>query len=53
MYFVAWLGAALALTLTGAFGCTDQCCDLNCWEQCFSEETPSNPAFHQQVYQVS
>ena len=53
MFFLGPLAIALALNLQGAFGCTDQCCELNCWEQCFTEGAPADAAFYQEVYQVS
>lgn len=52
MRFVVLLSAALVLSSSEALGCSDQCCDLNCWEQCFSDQTPTNPDFYQQVYQM-
>jgi len=53
MRFVVLLSLALALNATGIFGCKDQCCDLNCWEQCFADgSSGSYAAFYQQIYQI-
>ena len=53
MRFAVLLCLALALYTTETFGCKDQCCDLNCWEQCFADgSSGSYAAFYQQLYQV-
>jgi len=52
MLFTIGLTFALALNPAGVFGCKDQCCDLNCWEQCFVDGSPIHSDFYQQVYQI-
>ena len=55
MYFSGALAIALVINLRGAFSCTDQCCELNCWEQCFTEGNSGiadDTAFYEEVYQV-